>query len=529
MKYSFLISEEVVTKINNYKQNLLQNKLSPGAFLKKKLSEKNLSAISSDQFLELLIQTKKPQIFAESEVLGDGRDWNIEELSILGDVSLAAPVTIYDNGVHKGDNIKVHETPLKGELLFVPGALLKNEQTGKSPDITELVGSNHRIDDEKFYQLYERRLMPSLIHASQSSEKSGGALITIPGMGCGAFAGNFQGQLERKIDWVVEKILINHHDKLKGIKGVIFDPNQNPGDCPDSQRKIGNIDYIVKSGEFGTKNSQLKNPAEYGEQFKDTKLFSIVAWDHVSWPGNDFYIGSRETDDGVKAAATDICQTMTVHSGQYDAIRKGFYPSGLNNWKETINQNNVVLQSQGNTLVLDKQYSLHQFGSPNSVVAGFEALSMQSANNNITLYSANQNQSEGNRPRLAMKFSNCQQKNNFIQNFWESIRMTQVEGNDNTIYIEPSSGIGETGAYISVNDELAIKFADNNIRDKFVKFSGIIPSSSEQNGSSHCLAPQKGSRGDSAIYFNNSILPPAPDRAKNIATNPGQVQAGRSF
>lgn len=38
--------------------------------------------------------------------------------------------------------------------------------------------------------------------------------------------------------------------------------------------------------------------AEHGDDFSHCQRFSVVAWDHVSWPGNDFYGGARATDDG---------------------------------------------------------------------------------------------------------------------------------------------------------------------------------------------------------------------------------------
>ena len=45
------------------------------------------------------------------------------------------------------------------------------------------------------------------------------------------------------------------------------------------------------------------------------ELYSMVAWDHVSRPGNDFFGGARATDDGVKAAATDSMRTLTGIAG----------------------------------------------------------------------------------------------------------------------------------------------------------------------------------------------------------------------
>jgi len=62
-------------------------------------------------------------------------------------------------------------------------------------------------------------------------------------------------------------------------------------------------------------------------------LYSIVAWDHVSWPGNDFFVGSRATDDGVKAAATNSMSVLTGVKGEYDPTRGKYQPpQPYTNW-----------------------------------------------------------------------------------------------------------------------------------------------------------------------------------------------------
>ena len=86
--------------------------------------------------------------------------------------------------------------------------------------------------------------------------------------------------------------------------------------------------------------SQLCPPVDYeekGDDFSGCKLYSIVAWDHVSWPGNDFFIGSRATDDGVKAAATNSMSVLTNLAGEYDpALGKYQPPKPFLNWKEVV-------------------------------------------------------------------------------------------------------------------------------------------------------------------------------------------------
>ena len=104
-----------------------------------------------------------------------------------------------------------------------------------------------------------------------------------------------------------------------------------------------------------TQKPQLCAPRQYaesGDQFAECDLFSVVAWDHVSWPGNDFYGGSRATDDGVKAAATDSMAVMTGVKGRYD-VRQCVYcpPTEYRNWDEVVSKNHIQLDVQENLCV----------------------------------------------------------------------------------------------------------------------------------------------------------------------------------
>lgn len=55
---------------------------------------------------------------AEKIQLGDGTDWTLTELGLLGDISIAMSVTIFDNGAHQ--NPIVHKNPFEGHLVYTP-------------------------------------------------------------------------------------------------------------------------------------------------------------------------------------------------------------------------------------------------------------------------------------------------------------------------------------------------------------------------------------------------------------------------
>ncbi|WP_420844333.1 hypothetical protein [Lamprobacter modestohalophilus] len=64
----------------------------------------------------------------------------------------------------------------------------------------------------------------------------------------------------------------------------------------------------------------------YKKYPKASQLFSIVAWDQVSWPGNDYWGGARMTDDEVKAAASDLMCAITGTEGADEARSSGYQP-----------------------------------------------------------------------------------------------------------------------------------------------------------------------------------------------------------
>jgi len=349
-KYKILISKGSYEKAISFLEELKTGH-STGKYLQEKLNHIDLFQITPVEFIELIIGTKKPQIFAESAVFGNGSDWEQIELSILGDISITASVTVFDNGRHIGP--EVHETPFSATLLFTPGALLRNDRNLIPADWKELTRDGE-IHSEAYCQLYERRLLPSLLYANeQVNTRDSMVLITIPGLGCGQFAGKFRGQLGVEFKNALKTILENHGSSLSNIKVVYFDPYR---ECENERHEINGISFLVRPLTKGNENKpQLCKPTDYqeeGNEFADCELFSFVAWDHVSWPGNDFYAGSRVTDDGVKAAATDVMMVMTGIEGKYDASTNKYNPPAeYDNWGEVIRKNKVQIKVKDNLII----------------------------------------------------------------------------------------------------------------------------------------------------------------------------------
>ncbi|MFT5194622.1 MAG: hypothetical protein ACI85U_001631 [Candidatus Promineifilaceae bacterium] len=348
--YEIIVSKETWDqKLEPYRKQVYQTKKA-GHFLRNRLVANEFVELDTISFLQELINTKRPQIFAESAVAGNGSDWNQVELSILGDVSIATPVTIFDNGRHHHPDVL--DPPFRGTLLFTPGALLKNGR-GVTPCDFGAVTSNGQLDSEKYFKLYERRLLPALQYANRVSRANNKkALITIPGLGCGVFAGKFKGQLSERLNHTLRRILEKHGGSLNDIQAVYFDPYSS---CANERYEIGEISYRVRPLLQGNEQKpQLCYPTAYeeaGDDFSNCEFFSFVAWDHVSWPGNDFYIGSRATDDGVKGAATDVMQVMTGLEGYYSPVKnKYLQPIGFKNWDDVIGKYELEIRLSSSNL-----------------------------------------------------------------------------------------------------------------------------------------------------------------------------------
>jgi len=226
MTYHVLLHADTAEALRDYRQHLAQQGLEhAGAHLRAALQGKKPADMDDEAFLQTLVNTKHPQIFAESSVFGDGRDWNATELTLLGDVGVAAAVQVFDDGRHAQP--RVHPKPLAGTLLFIPGALLCNGRGSLPADWVAVTDASGRIDPIGYQALYERRLLPLLLHASAEALATGqNGVVTIPGLGCGQFAGPFAGTLGEQFKAALIALLERHAARLSGLRAIYFVPER---------------------------------------------------------------------------------------------------------------------------------------------------------------------------------------------------------------------------------------------------------------------------------------------------------------
>lgn len=336
-RYSILFPQLVWDRAEEYLSAIQTDSSVAGNLLAERLTQKAVASLKAEELLGELFETKKPCCFAESGVHGDGTDWNLTELGLLGDISVAVPVTIFDDGRHHEP--EVHRPPFTGTLVFTPGALLRNDLEKTAADWNAVVGPDKTVSDEAYQALYFRRLLPVFEYVNASAAGPRSAVLTVPGLGCGQFAGDFRGSLGEKLRVVLQRFLDRHGESFPNIRAVYYDPYS---ECENARESIHGIDFLVRPllRQADGGKPQLCRPADYaeaGDDFSACQLFSIVAWDHVSWPGNDFYRGSRATDDGVKAAATNSMEVLTGVTGDYSVETNAYLPPPAHQtWQDVV-------------------------------------------------------------------------------------------------------------------------------------------------------------------------------------------------
>jgi len=293
--------------------------------------------LSKESKLDFLLETKQPEMFAESEIKGDGSDWTNAELKVLGNISVAVPVTIYDDGKHQ--NPALHGTPFHGTLVYVPGPLLRAAGTITPVDYD--IVKNGKVVPELYKELVREKLIPVFTYISEKANKQGvPAMVTIPGIGCGQFAGKHKAEVHTLLLATLLELLEDYKTKWTNILGIWYDP-YSVG--VDQSWVIGGKTLFASRPYLNSKQPrpQLFRPDE------GISFFSLVAWDHVSFPGNDFFSLTRGTDDGVKSAATDSMWQITGVRGEYNRKENKYLPpSNYKDWEDVVKQHKIKLTAK---------------------------------------------------------------------------------------------------------------------------------------------------------------------------------------
>ena len=336
-KCDLLFDNSVISLLEGYKSKVKKGEI--GRNLESILKNKDINKIKNLDLLFYILQTKRPKIYAESEIKGNGEDWNTNELKILGSICAGFDVLVFDDGKHL--NPKRYDYPINFKYIFVPGALLRNDFNQKYAPERDLLSKNNHINENKYNTYYFKKLDSVLHYIDQDSKKDKKkAFVSAPGIGCGQFAAEFKGTLGEKLKRVFINVLEMNGLKYSNIHTLHYDPYD---ECKNEDYLINGINLRIRPYLEGKSSPQLSiDNAKHIVDFESNcKFYSIVAWDHVSWPGNDFYAMKRVTDDGVKAAASNLMSIITNQEGSY-LSDKYTPPEPYINWIDCINTNKVT-------------------------------------------------------------------------------------------------------------------------------------------------------------------------------------------
>lgn len=348
-RYSILLSGLSLARATEYLTRLKDGEV-PGDRLRDALGRlqagSGLGGLDAIGLVQLLIDARGVNDCVFAEI---GEEWTAVELSILGDISIAVNVSIFDDGAYDRPNAFCMSFP--GTIVFACGTRL--DRGDASADWAELVPDGTQLDERAFFQLHERRLVPCLQHCHDVAASRGRyALITVPALSCDEAAGPWRGCLGALLGDVLERILELYGSEWPGIKVVYYDAF-NEGRC--DRTKIHGIDFISQPLEQNGDNPrfQLSPPQAYegvaggaDDDFASCDFFSVATWGHASWCHMAFWTGERSSDASAKAAATDCMYALTGVKGSYDAQTARYVPpEGYKDWSDVVDQHGLTLDT----------------------------------------------------------------------------------------------------------------------------------------------------------------------------------------
>lgn len=323
--YDFI--EDYLNMLKKSDINALRIQRKMGSRLYEVLKDSNINELSVTEFVDALLKTTRPLLFAEKleHAKGDGSDWTQQEISLLGRIGrVVRDVTVYSSRSYnpRADDIFVIQPT--STLLFVNGALL----VGCKADFDRVVTNEH-VDKIKFEKFLEENLLPSLLFANADAGKDG-AVVTLPVMGGGEFAGGKNAALSREINAcyqeVVSRLLEKHKKDLVNVKAVVITG------INDSKKIPKNGGPVV----YTTTDSIGLAPGTKYKELEKLKVYTGIAGDHLSFPGNDGYVGSPSTHEGGCCTRTNVYTKITGEDGVYDN-KIMVYKPGSEKYKKWIN------------------------------------------------------------------------------------------------------------------------------------------------------------------------------------------------
>ncbi|CAK8163574.1 hypothetical protein CAXC1_80032 [Candidatus Xenohaliotis californiensis] len=231
-------------------------------------------------------------------------------------------------------------------------ALLSNMEDTRHTD-TKLAKEDGDLDKEGYIKLAKSRLLPMLQSINHSAgEKGKKALVNIPGIGAGIFAGDRKRENSIK-ELLAKKVIpeLLQENNFPNIRMVIFDPFDMPKKPEQERLDTNNIDYRIVLSK--NENFSAYNKSDYIRlfNFRDEKDCVVVLAGacNASIFGHNGLSQNDKTDESSKVSGTNMLEKLANYL-QIEEISKNSNYTLSTRGKPKF----VYVDKRGNQIALDE-------------------------------------------------------------------------------------------------------------------------------------------------------------------------------
>lgn len=373
-KFQFIVPDDTWNKVVDLKQTIV-NALAPkivrfflprsqtkvGTKLLDQLkqagiqSSQTAKSLTNERLMQLLLKTKEPCCFAETQV--GGGNWTDKEFGILSTITTSVPVTMYADAKWKIGNATPYDKPQKGHLFFTNGPVLNPSSPiskSKTSEYYQLTDPdptnpyNRQLNQERYRAFMRERLLPIFKEAQRKADSQGKTpFVSIPGIGVSLFAGAFANQLkDSKGNGAFKEAVYAVLEELtpKDFSGVVrIDMGPIHNSCLETKGLTNNNIRVYEydqgaKGEGFNGPGILALPSTLGITKKEGLLddqflhCNVVAGDPASYPGNDMHKDSSNTNEGAVGGSTNVVGLTIDEAGEWNNDAKEYHPTERVGW-----------------------------------------------------------------------------------------------------------------------------------------------------------------------------------------------------
>jgi hypothetical protein len=277
-------------------------------------------------------------VFAEDPTPNQQRRYNHALLwDILPTISVAFWTTVLDNGMRQLTDVVPYKTPFEALFVYVSGPLMRQDGFIYEWNKVFLRGDPFR----NYCDLWTIRLEPVLAYINAVAKiRQLQAVVVTPGIGTGLFADPKIKQISTWFHRMLEHVLgKGSYPNIDTVRFINWGDTDTVESLVQDKTRTRSI-LLVRTGK-GTVQSPVET---MGYSSKTHFLARLVAWDPLSWPGNEAWNGSRGSDDGVSGMSSTIKSQFLKTSPatwRYAVEKGGYYPTDKETYR-TLRHNAYI-------------------------------------------------------------------------------------------------------------------------------------------------------------------------------------------